>query len=115
MFQMGGVGPMFGQLGHFHKFAADKITDDYPTNRYRNETKRLLGVLDARLAERDFVMGSGYSIADIAIFPWVRVIDGFYGAGELVGINDFGHVNAWVARCEARPASKVGLDMPSRG
>ena len=115
MFQMGGVGPMFGQLGHFHKFAADKITDDYPTNRYRDETKRLLGVLDARLAERDFVMGSGYSIADIAIFPWVRVIDGFYGAGELVGINDFGHVNAWVARCEARPASKVGLDTPSRG
>ena len=91
MFQMGGVGPMFGQLGHFHKFAADKITDDYPTNRYRNETKRLLG------------------------FPWVRVVDGFYGAGELVGINDFGHVNAWVARCEARPASKVGLDTPSRG
>jgi len=69
MFQMGGVGPMFGPLGHFHKFAADKITDDYPTNRYRDETKRLLGVLDARLEERDFVMGSGYSIADIAIFP----------------------------------------------
>ena len=115
MFQMGGVGPMFGQLGHFHTFAADKITDDYPTNRYRDETRRLLGVLDARLAERDFVMGSEYSIADIAIFPWVRVLDGFYGAGELVGIADFAHVNDWVARCEARPASEVGLDTPSRG
>jgi GST-like protein len=115
MFQMGGVGPMFGQLGHFHKFAADKITDDYPTNRYRDETRRLLGVLDARLAERDFVMGSEYSIADIAILPWVRVLDGFYGAGELVGIADFAHVNDWVARCEARPASEVGLDTPSRG
>jgi GST-like protein len=115
MYQMGGVGPMFGQLGHFHKFAAGKITDDYPTNRYRDETRRLLGVLDARLAERDFVMGSEYSIADIAIFPWVRVLDGFYGAGELVEITDFADVNDWVARCEARPASEVGLDTPSRG
>ena len=115
MFQMGGVGPMLGQLGHFYKFAADKITDDYPTNRYRDETKRLLGVLDARLAEREFIMGDAYSIADIATFPWIRVVDGFYGAGGLVGIDAFKHVNAWVHRCEARPASKAGLDRPSRG
>lgn len=115
MFQMGGVGPMFGQLGHFHKFAADKITDAYPTDRYRDETRRLLGVLEARLDGRANIMGDDYTIADIAIFPWVRVLDGFYGAGEMLGIADFANVNDWVARCEARPASGVGLNMPPRG
>ena len=115
MFQMGGVGPMFGQLGHFHKFAADKITDTYPTDRYRDESRRLLGVLDARLDGRANIMGDDYSIADIAIFPWVRVLDGFYGAGEMLGLSEFGNVNAWVARCEARPASETGLNMPPRG
>jgi GSH-dependent disulfide-bond oxidoreductase len=115
MFQMGGVGPMFGQLGHFHKFAADKITDSYPTDRYRDETKRLLGVLEARLDGRANIMGDDYTIADIAIFPWVRVLDGFYGAGEMLGMDQYGNVNAWVARCEARPASEVGLNMPPRG
>ena len=115
MFQMGGIGPMFGQLGHFHKFAADKITDTYPTDRYRDETRRLLGVLDARLDGRANIMGDDYTIADIAIFPWVRVLDGFYGAGALVGIGEFGNVTDWVARCEARPASAVGLNMPPRG
>jgi GSH-dependent disulfide-bond oxidoreductase len=115
MFQMGGVGPMFGQLGHFHKFAADKITDTYPTDRYRAESRRLLGVLEARLDGRTNIMGDDYTIADIAIFPWVRVLDGFYGAGEMLGLSEFGNINAWVARCEARPASEVGLNMPPRG
>ena len=115
MFQMGGVGPMFGQLGHFHKFAADKITDTYPTDRYRDESRRLLGVLEARLDGRTNIMGDDYTIADIAIFPWVRVLDGFYGAGEMLGLDQYGNVNAWVARCEARPASEVGLNMPPRG
>ena len=106
---------LLGQLGHFHKFAADKITDTYPTDRYRDETRRLLGVLDARLDGRANIMGDDYTIADIAIFPWVRVLDGFYGAGALVGIGEFGNVTDWVARCEARPASAVGLNMPPRG
>jgi GSH-dependent disulfide-bond oxidoreductase len=115
MFQMGGVGPMFGQLGHFHKFAADKITDTYPTDRYRDESRRLLGVLNTRLDGRANIMGDDYTIADIAIFPWVRVLDGFYGAGEMLGLAEFGNVTDWAARCEARPASEVGLNMPPRG
>ena len=115
MFQMGGVGPMFGQLGHFHKFAADKIADTYPTDRYRDETRRLLGVLDTRLDGRANIMGDDYTIADIATFPWVRVLDGFYGAGEMLGLADFANVTDWAARCEARPASEIGLNMPPRG
>ena len=115
MFQMGGIGPMFGQLGHFHKFAADKITDTYPTDRYRDETVRLLKVLDARLDGRAYIMGDDYTIADIATFPWVNVLEGFYGAGEIVGIDDYKNVNAWVKRCVARPAVEIGLNMPPRG
>lgn len=114
MFQMGGVGPMFGQLGHFYKFAADKITDSYPTDRYTGETQRLLGVLEQRLDGRDYIMGSDYTIADIAIFPWVRVLDGFYGAGEHLNISNYPKVLAYVARCEARPAVEKGLATPAR-
>ena len=115
MFQMGGIGPMFGQLGHFHKFAADKITDTYPTDRYRDETVRLLKVLDARLDGRTYIMGDDYTIADIATFPWVNVLESFYGAGEIVGIDDYKNVNAWLERCLARPAVEIGLNMPPRG
>tara|TARA_R110000787_G_scaffold173695_1_gene286294 strand:+ start:297 stop:1001 length:705 start_codon:yes stop_codon:yes gene_type:complete len=114
MFQMGGVGPMFGQLGHFYKFAADKITDLYPTNRYMDETKRLLGVLDGRLAGRDYIMGDDYTIADIAIAPWVRTLENTYAAGAALGLDDFGNVVAWRDRCLARPAVARGLTMPPR-
>jgi len=114
MFQMGGVGPMFGQLGHFYKFAADKITDTYPTDRYLNETKRLLNVLDQRLDGRTNIMGDDYTIADIATFPWVRTLENTYAAGEALGLDGFANVVAWRDRCLARPATERGLNMPPR-
>ncbi len=114
MFQMGGVGPMFGQFGHFFKFAADKVSDPYPTDRYTAETQRLLRVLEDRLDGRDTIMGDQYTIADIAIFPWVRVLGGFYDGAEKLALGDYPRVMAWVARCEARPASQKGLITPPR-
>ena len=114
MFQMGGVGPMFGQLGHFYKFAADKITDLYPTDRYMSEAKRLLGVLDDRLSDRDFIMGGDYTIADIATAPWVRTLTNTYGAGDDLGLNGFENVVGWRNRILSRPAVEKGLNMPPR-
>jgi GST-like protein len=113
MFQMGGVGPMFGQFGHFYKFAADKVKDPYAVNRYTSETQRLLSVLEARLEARDFLMGE-YTIADIATFPWIRVLNGFYEAGEALGMDNYPNVNAYVARCVDRPAVQRGLVQPPR-
>lgn len=112
-FQMAGVGPMFGQFGHFHKFAADKITDSYPTERYKNETIRLLDVLNQRLEGRLWLSGDMYTIADIATFPWVRTVRDFYDAGEAVGLDDFSNVKAWLKRCEERPASVKGSTIPA--
>jgi len=89
MFQMGGVGPMFGQLGFFHKLAGREYEDKRPRDRYVAEAKRLLGVLERRLAGRAWMMGDDYTIADIAIFPWVRTVVGFYEAGDLVSFHDF--------------------------
>ena len=114
MFQMGGVGPMFGQFGHFFKFAADKITDDYPTKRYQAEANRLLDVLEQRLDGRQFIMDDDYTIADIAIFPWVRGAKVFYGAEEELGFAERPKVVDWMERCEARPASQTGLHIPPR-
>ena len=114
MFQMGGVGPMFGQLGHFYKFAADKITDLYPTDRYMSEAKRLLGVLDDRLSDRDFIMGGDYTIADIATAPWVRTLTNTYNAGDDLGLNGFENVVDWRNRILSRPAVEKGLNMPPR-
>ena len=114
MFQMGGIGPMVGQLGHFYKFAADKITDSYPTDRYVAETKRLLNVLNGRLEGRDYIVGDDLTIADIATFPWIRVIDGFYGAGEVVGLGEYANVTAYAQRCAVRPAAAIGLTQPPR-
>jgi GST-like protein len=113
MFQMGGIGPMFGQLGFFHKFAGKDFEDKRPRDRYVAESKRLLGVLDKHLAGRDWVMGADYSIADIAIFPWVRNLVGFYGAGELVGFADFPEVARVLAAFVARPAVAKGLLIPA--
>ncbi len=113
MFQMGGIGPMFGQLGFFHKFAGKDFEDKRPRDRYVAESKRLLGVLDKRLAGRDWIMGVDYSIADIAIFPWVRNLVGFYGAGELVGFADFPEVARVLAAFVARPAVERGLTIPA--
>jgi GST-like protein len=114
MLQMGGIGPMFGQLGFFHKFAGKDYEDKRPRDRYVAEAKRLLGVLDARLAGRSWIMGDDYSIADIATFPWVRNLIGFYGAGELVGISDYPQVVRVLAAFVERPAVARGLEIPSR-
>ncbi len=114
MFQMGGLGPMFGQFGHFYKFAADKVKDPYAVNRYTGETQRLLSVLEARLEARNYLMGDDYTIADIATFPWIRVLSGFYEAGEALGMDNYPNVNAYVARCVDRPAVQRGLVQPAR-
>ncbi len=114
MFQMGGIGPMFGQLGFFHKFAGKDYEDKRPRDRYVAESRRLLGVLNQRLEGRQWVMGDDYTIADIAILPWVRNLIGFYGAGELVGIQDFPNVTRAVDAFVARPAVARGLEIPRR-
>ncbi len=114
MFQMGGIGPMFGQLGFFHKFAGKDYDDKRPLERYVAESKRLLGVLDKHLEGRSWIMGEAYSIADIATFPWVRNLIGFYEAGELVGFEDFTNVKRVLAAFAARPAVVRGLDIPLR-
>ena len=113
MWQMGGVGPMFGQLGFFHKFAGKDYEDKRPRERYVAESRRLLGVLEQRLTGRDWVMGSHYTIADMAIFPWVRNLVEFYGAGELVGWGDFPQVQRVLAAFVARPAVQRGLQTPA--
>lgn len=109
--QIGGVGPMFGQIGFFHKFAGREIEDKRPLDRYVAEGKRLLAVLDRRLDGRDWVMDD-YSIADISLLGWVRNLVGFYEAGELVGFDDFRRVAAWLDRGLARPAVERGLQIP---
>ncbi len=114
MWQMGGVGPMFGQVGFFHKFAGREYEDKRPRDRYVAEAKRLLGVLDARLAGRTWIMDDDYTIADIALIAWVRNLNGFYEAGELVGFADFKNVAAWLERGLARPAVQRGLTIPAR-
>lgn len=114
VFQMGGVGPMFGQLGFFHKFAGKEYEDKRPRDRYVAESKRLLGVLDKHLAGRTWMLGEDYSIADIAIFPWVRNLVGFYGAGDLVGFDSFREVQRVLEAFVARPAVQRGLDIPKR-
>ncbi len=113
-FQMAAVGPMFGQLGYFYKFAGREIEDKRPLERYRNEVRRLLGVLETRLASRDWIMGQDYTIADISLLGWVRNLIGFYGARELVDFDSLTHVPAWLERALARPAVQRGLDIPSR-
>ncbi|HEU0204961.1 MAG TPA: glutathione S-transferase N-terminal domain-containing protein [Burkholderiaceae bacterium] len=114
MFQMAGVGPMFGQVGFFHKFAGREYEDKRPRDRYVAESRRLLSVLDARLAERTWMLGDVYTIADIAVFPWVRNLINYYDAGGLVGIDDFPHVTRALHAFLARPAVARGLTIPAR-
>ena len=113
-FQMGGIGPMFGQLGFFHKFAGREIADKRPLERYVNESKRLIEVIDVRLAGRQWIMDEEYTIADISMLGWVRNLIGFYGARELVAFDGFVHVATWLERGLARPAVKRGLEIPKR-
>jgi GSH-dependent disulfide-bond oxidoreductase len=114
-FQMAAIGPMFGQVGFFYKFAGKEITDKRPLTRYVDESKRLLGVLETRLTGREWLMDGDYTIADISHVGWVRNLIGFYDAGELVGIKDFPNVLAWLDRVLARPAVQRGLEIPPRG
>jgi GSH-dependent disulfide-bond oxidoreductase len=114
MFQMGGIGPMFGQVGFFHKFAGREYEDKRPRDRYAAESKRLLGVLEQRLAQRAWIMGDDYTIADIATFPWVNNLIGFYGAGDLVGMAEHSHVKRALAAFLERPAVVRGLAIPKR-
>ncbi len=113
-FQMAFIGPMFGQLGFFHKFAGKDYKDKRPRDRYAAESKRLLGVMEARLAGRAWFMGDEYTIADISMLGWVRNLIGFYGAGELVGFDALRNVPAWLERGLARPAVQRGLAIPAR-
>ena len=113
-FQMAAVGPMFGQLGYFFKFAGKDIADKRPFERYRDESKRLLGVLETRLDGRQWIMGDDYTIADISLLGWVRNLVGFYGAGEVVEYGKLKQVPAWLERGLDRPAVQRGLDIPKR-
>jgi GST-like protein len=114
MFQMGGIGPMFGQVGFFVKFAGKDFEDKRPRDRYVSEAKRLLAVLDARLEGRAWIMGEDYTIADIATFPWVRNLVGFYGAGDLVEFAKFASVKRVLDEFVKRPAVQAGLAIPKR-
>ncbi len=112
--QNAGLGPMFGQLGFFHKFAGKEIADKRPLERYVKESKRLLGVLDARLAGRTWIMGEDYSIADVSTLGWVRNLITFYEARELVDFDRLTEVPGWLERGLARPAVQRGLEIPKR-
>jgi GSH-dependent disulfide-bond oxidoreductase len=116
MWQMGGLGPMFGQLGFFHTFAGKDIEDPRPKQRYVDEAKRLLNVLEKRLSDHEFVAGGEHSIADITLWPWLNTFYGFYKAGPLVGDEAaYPHVRSYLARHLARPASQKALNTPARG
>lgn len=108
-FQVGHVGPMFGQLGHFYIFAKDACDHPYPVQRYTDETKRLLGVLEARLEGRSFLVGENYSIADMAMFPWVAPLEKFYGKENVLGLDSYPNVNRWLASIVERPKTKLGM------
>ncbi len=114
MFQMGGVGPMFGQVGFFNKFAGKDYEDKRPRDRYVAEARRLLGVIDRQLAQHAWIVGDEYSIADVAIFPWINVLNTFYEASELVGIEAYPHVMRALKSFLSRPAVITGLDVPKR-
>jgi len=114
MFQMGGIGPMFGQLGFFHKFAGKDYEDKRPRDRYVAESKRLLGVLDKHLEGKRWIMGEEYTIADMATWGWVNNLVGFYGAREIVGFDDFKNTQRVLDGFLARPAVQRGLQIPKR-
>ena len=114
MFQMGGIGPMFGQVGYFHHFDGKAITDPRPLQRYGAEANRLLGVLESQIAGKEWLMGD-YTIADIAICPWLRTLRDYCKAGEVLGWAAFPKVNGWLDRFLARPAVQRGLMSPPRG
>ena len=113
-FQMAAVGPMFGQVGYFFKFAGREIEDKRPLERYRAESQRLLEVLESRLTGRQWIMDDDFTIADVSLLGWVRNLIGFYGARDIVEYDRLKHVPAWLERCLARPAVERGLQIPAR-
>jgi GSH-dependent disulfide-bond oxidoreductase len=113
-FQMAFIGPMFGQLGYFYKFAGKEIADKRPLERYREESKRLLRVIETRLDGAPWIMGSEFTIADVSMLGWVRNLIGFYDARDLVAFDELERVPAWLDRCLARPAVQRGLEIPKR-
>jgi len=114
MFQMGGIGPMFGQVGFFNRFAGKDFEDKRPRDRYVAESRRLINVLNDRLRGRQWIMGDDYTIADMVTFPWVRNLLGFYEAGDLVGIKDFPEVTRVLDAFMARPAVQRAINIPKR-
>ncbi len=108
-FQVGGVGPMFGQFGHFTVYAKDKGDLSYPIERYTNEVKRLLKVLDNQLAKTAFLAGDEISIADFATMPWVLGLDKFYKAKAILGLDEHSHITRWLAANLAFPGVEKGL------
>ncbi len=114
MWQMGGLGPMFGQLGFFHKFAGRDYEDKRPRDRYARESHRLIRVLEQRLADREWLVGDDFSIADIASLGWVRNLIGFYEAGDLVAYDELVNVPRWLECGLARPAVQRGLAIPAK-
>ncbi|AGH94381.1 glutathione binding-like protein [Pseudobdellovibrio exovorus] len=110
-FQVGGVGPMFGQFGHFFKYAKEKCDHPYPVERYKTESKRILGVLNKRLEGRTFLVGETYTIADMATFPWVLCLINHYQAADVLDINSFTNITAWLERIQARPLTAKGLNV----
>jgi GST-like protein len=113
-FQMGGVGPMFGQVGFFHKFAGKDFEDKRPRDRYVVESRRLLGVMEKHLTGKQWFLGDEFTIADVSMLGWVRNLIGFYGARDLVAFDEFKNVAAWLERGLARPAVQRGLNIPKR-
>ncbi|TWX65886.1 glutathione S-transferase [Colwellia demingiae] len=110
-FQSSAVGPMFGAFGHFHTYSKDACDHPYPEERFANETKRLLKIIDERLENQDFIVGDEYSIADISIFPWVIWLDVFYNASEQLSLKSFTHLMQWLDVCKNRPATIRGFDV----
>jgi len=109
-FQVGHIGPMFGQFGHFFKYAREKCDHPYPLERYTNEAKRLLGVLNHELSDKEYLIGE-YTIADIATAPWVNGLGTSYGAGDVLPLSEFPHVKSWLDRIVSRPAYQVGRNV----
>jgi len=114
MFQMGGIGPMFGQFGYFSKFAGSEIEDPRPRQRYQDEARRLLAVLEKQLSANEYVVGDQYSIADISLWPWIYAAKEFYNAEAAFGYEDLPNVLRWFELCMARSASQRGLKIPDR-
>jgi len=110
-FQVGNVGPMFGQFGHFFRYSGDKCDHPYPLERYSTEVRRLLSVLNKRLEDRSFLVGENYSIADMATFPWVECLEFFYKASSHLNLKEFEHVNRWLEEIDKRPATAKGRNV----